>query len=73
MQRRGAGTEANREFRADPCGERFFELADLRPRRQPVRPQHIDHSLDIAVIQALPPVRQQFFTNGSAAVNRERL
>src|SRR5208337_1073299 len=67
-----ARTETDRVPRPDPSRKPFFELANLRPRSQPVRLQNFNHRLHIVVIQALPPVRQQFPPHGRTPMDGER-
>ena len=67
-----AGTETDCVPRSDPDREPLFELADLRPRGQPVRLQNLNHRLDISVIQALPPVRQELSTHRRTTVDGKR-
>src|SRR5580692_8180040 len=56
----------------NPRRKSLLELADLWPRSQPVRFQRVNHRLDISVIQALSPVRQQFFPHWLTTVDGQR-
>ncbi len=49
---------------AHALGEGFLKFSDLGPGGQPIGAQHIDHGLNVGLVDRLPPVRKKVERTG---------